>query len=114
MGLAPAAGGVDIVSDVFASFDYDILLGPTRGKTLEYFDGIALSTNSFFIQHGLVDFNAEFAWPGQDSENQPFALFARINTTVVPESTPLLLMALTFGSLLLSSRGGGGGPRPAI
>ena len=77
--------------------------------------GTALNNADFFLQHGLLDANAQQG-PGPDgapyldSANQAFALFARIS---VPEAAPLLLMTLTFGSLLLSSRGGGG-PRLAI
>ena len=101
-----------IMSDVF-DFDYETTFGPLQGKILTFFDGTVPNTSDFFIQHGLVDFNAEFPWPGQDSENQPFALFARLTTFEANEAAPLLLMALTFGALLLGS-GGGGGPRLAI
>ena len=113
MGLPPGLGGVDIFSSAFESFFYEEDFGPLQGKILDFFDGTVPNTTSFFIRHGLVDFNADMSFPEQDSENQPFALFARIEGIDVNETTPLLLLTVTFGGLLLSSRGGGG-PRPAI
>ena len=113
MGLPPGMGGVDIFSSAFESFFYEEVFGPLQGKILDFFDGTAPNASSFFIRHGLVDFNADMSFPDQDSENQPFALFARVEGIDVNEATPLLLLTVTFGGLLLSSRGGGG-PRPAI
>ena len=90
--------------------------GPLRGVSAVALAGavvLGLGSGPASAVPFLVDFNADMSFLDQDSENQPFALFARIEGIDVNEATPLLLLTVTFGGLLLSSRGGGG-PRPAI